>query len=462
MGLLDRARDYVASKDSNARWGFDTTTGEVRAVDASDFGFATNQFPGTTPDAGEEVTVQSAMRAAMGACIRLLADDISSLPWHAFRKAGKAREMIDSPAWMDRPNGGPWSTPEAHLSEAVVSLLSNGNLFLEGLPNTTVPRAINVLPPKGIEVERGADGYPVYIPIEGAPVDGSSIAHVPWISLPGDLRGLDMVEQAREFTGLELAARRWAGNFFQNGATTGGIILLPREGRKPSSEEIAGIRRQFEFKHKGNKKSWVTGVLTGGATIHEGTIKPGEAELAPLWVHVLEEACRFYHIPPHLLASEAGSSLGSNSEQRSIEYVKHALVPMLNRLETVYSRFIPGADTFVKFNVDALLRGDSKTRAQIRAIEIQNRVITRDEWRASEDRTPAPDGEGGYLDTPNNRTSDPALEDMSKLIRAGFDPVGSAAHVGISGIDHLGLNPTTQYLIEDDDPEDTASEGVPS
>ena len=102
------------------------------------------------PTAGEDVTIENTMRAAMGACIRLLADDIATLPWQSYRKVGETVEKTDKPDWMVHPEGHRFSFPTTHKADAVVSLLSDGNLFVEGLgPGGTInPRALYVIPPE--------------------------------------------------------------------------------------------------------------------------------------------------------------------------------------------------------------------------------------------------------------------------------------------------------------------------
>lgn len=427
------------------------------SLGAEAFGYALSRDYGT-PDAGEMVTVESAMRAALGAAVRLLADDISGLPVGVYARQDGQRVQVDTPDWLEQPGLSRFDTLQALLMDMVTSLLTDGNIFLDCNPSTASPVTVRALPPDIVKVDEDDMGLPVYEVNNGlgqrlGRYTDDRIAHVAGLRLPGERRGMNNVEQAREFTGLELAARRWAGNFFANGATLGGVVVLPKEAKKPTKDEVAALRQQFEFKHKGNRKSWLLGILTGGATIVDGAIKPQEAELAPLWGHVLEEACRLYHVPPHMLASQAGAAAFASVEHRSIEYVQHAVIPVVNKIEAVLTAMLPPGQ-FVRFNVDELLRGDMKTRAETKAIQIGHRVITRDEWRASEDLGPAPEGEGGYLLTPNSAVPDPKYEELSKLIRAGFDPQESLAYLGMDSLTHLGFSPTTQYDIPDEDADD--------
>jgi HK97 family phage portal protein len=441
--FYERARGFVAARDQNR-------IAETRAVDASDFGLAPGQYQKYGNTAGIQVGTEEVMRAAMGACVRLLADDISTLPWKAYKGDDESRVRIDPPVWMGNPDGTRFGTRNAHITEAVTSLLTDGNLFVEALPHTLRPNTLHVLDPELMDVAEGGL-VPSYRArgISGRDFTEAEIMHVVWQSRPGRRRGMSMVEVGRESTGLELAARQWAGKFFENGATLGGVVVLPKEARKPTPQEIAELREQFEGRHKGSAQSWLLGILTGGADIKDASIKPKEAELVPLWDHVLEEAARTYHIPPHMLASQGGHAMGlSDVEQRSIEYVQHAAVPVVSRLEEAYSRLMPRPDEFIRFDVDALLRGDAKKRAETRRIELDSRVITRDEWRSSIDRAPAPDGEGGYLDTPNNRTTDPRINEATALIRAGFEPADTLAVLGLPAIAHKGTAPTTIYNPE--------------
>lgn len=363
---------------------------------------------------GVRVTTKSAMQAAIGACVRLLADDISTLPIDTFRKVGPDSVPIPLPDWLRQPNDDPWETGSQLISDIVMSLGTDGNTFLLGIPDLDSPRWVEVLDPDTVEVTR--EGGPKRFKVQGKEYGTERILHIPWVRLPGQVRGISPVQASQETTGLELAAREWAGRFFGNGATLGGVIQMP--GARPSNEEAEELRKQFAMRHQGRRKSHAFGVLYGGATYAPVSLKPQEAELAPLWRHVLEEAARIYHIPPHLLGSQdPGGSSYSSVEQRSIEYVVHGVTTFTTRIERSLSLLIPGDDTFLKLNVSGLLRGDIKSRAEAEARWLENKVLTREEVRALEDFRYI--GELGFLETPNNNApqepADTGTEDERSL-----------------------------------------------
>ena len=393
MSLIDSIRTFIKSKDMNER----------TLTPAQVWGRGGVWQPLT--GSGVSVTVESAMQAATGACIRLLADDISSLPVKVYRKVDGVTQDSNSPSWLEYPTGRRWDTFQSYLSDIVVSMLSNGNAFIECVPNAVNPVYFRVHDPETITIElRG--GAIIYRngQREWTEMD---MAHIPWVRLPGKLRGLSVLDAARETTGLEIAARQWAGAFFANGGTVGTVISHPG---KPSAEEVDLMRSSFNERHQGSANAFKMGIITGGAKMENGVVKPQEAQLEPLWKHVLEEAARLYHIPPHLLGSQdPGGSSYSSVEHRAIEYVEHAMVPVTTRIEATHDRFL-GRNRFVKVNTNALLRGDVKSRAAWYQMAITNKVMRPSEVRDKEDLPFDPENTG-YLQTPNNNAPDDYVDE---------------------------------------------------
>jgi HK97 family phage portal protein len=426
VGLRD---NLLASLDRfGQRW-----VADQRAITPTQlFGTGLDDWYAGNTSAGIQVTAEAAMRAAQGACIGLIADDIASLPVDFYMELAEAKvPMPEEPGWYDQPGTSRWDTWPDHISQVVISLLSDGNAFVQGIPDTMSPAILDVLDPGTVAVrkENGAKQYVV----QGAqaPYGDAEIMHIPWRRMPGKLRGLNPVESAKETTGLELAAREWASRFFSNGATLGGLIQVPA-GVPMTKDGIAALREQFANQHVGKRKAFAFGVLTGGAEWIQNTVTPQDSALAPLWRQVLEEAARIYHIPPHLLASqESGASSYASVEHRSIEYVQHAIVPVVRRLEVAYSRLVPGPETYLKFNVNALLRGDIKTRAEAYSFFLQNKVL-QPSYVAQLEDFPPDQAAPGWLETPNNngpRDAAPAEPPAVRSIPTPEDDVATTINV---------------------------------
>lgn len=344
--------------------------------------------------AGIFVTPDTVMKAAQGACIRLIADDIAALPVDVYRKVNGRPRAIDPPPWLLRPGASRWYTRPAFVSEMVVSLLGDGNAFVRGFPNVLMPQMFTVLDPGIVQMPEGSLDFRVGLDT----LSELEVMHIGWVTQPGQRRAISVIDAAEDITGLEVAARAYAGAYFRNGGALGGIISVPGG---PETVDADNVRQQFQTRHSGTENAHLPAVLTGGATYSADTITPQEAQLEPLWRQVLEAAARLYHVPPHMLASQqSGGQSYASVEQKAIEYVQHAIVTVTTRLEAALSLLVPGDDTYVKFNTNALLRGDTAARGQFYSLMLQAKVMTRDEVREKEDLPYM--GELGWLETPNN------------------------------------------------------------
>jgi HK97 family phage portal protein len=107
------------------------------------------------------------------------------------------------------------------------------------------------------------------------------------------------------------------------------------------------------------------------------------------------EVALLFRVPPYMLAAESGSPLTySTTEGHSQDFVKWSLRRWLKRIEGTLTRdpdiFLQGARFYPEFLVDALLRGDSKTRSEVyaRALDPVKGWLDVDEVREMENRNP--------------------------------------------------------------------------
>ncbi|WP_430623846.1 phage portal protein, partial [Lactobacillus johnsonii] len=77
--------------------------------------------------------------------------------------------------------------------------------------------------------------------------------------------------------------------------------------------------------------------------------------------------CALYRVPPHMIG-DLERSTNNNIEHQSLEFVRNTLMPYLKMWEHELNRklLFPGekARLYFRFNVDGMLRGDTKSRAE--------------------------------------------------------------------------------------------------
>jgi HK97 family phage portal protein len=330
---------------------------------------------GTPTAAGEAVTTDSAMRlSAVWACIRLLSDAVSTLPVHAYRR-GERDPLPDLPPLLRSPAAG-MSLPD-WLYGAMVSLLVAGNCYGRVVARSgagLLPAQVELLHPDRVGVSVNGDGMVTYR-LNGTELDPADVWHVRAYVFPGSVVGLSPIQPARQAVGLGLAAERFGGRWFGDGATPQGVLT---SDQRINTEQAEALRDRWDARHKGRRR---IAVLGDGAKFQPITVPPEESQFLETTKANVATIARFYGVPPEMVAGEtAGHMAYTSPELRSLDLLTYAVRPWLVRLENAISALLPRRLT-VKFNADAIVRVDLKTRYEAHEIGLRAGFLTLAEVR---------------------------------------------------------------------------------
>ena len=351
---------------------------------------------------GERVDAKTAMTlSAVWSVVRLLSQDVATLPFHAIEKDGNARALVTpQPMWIDSP----WPndrnfTGVDYLSQVTISLLVDGNAFILALPDVVRPLELIVLNPLRVEVIR-KDGEVTYNVrddhnnIVRGNLNGFQMIHIPWIRNPGELRGMSPVEKQEQTIGRGLAAQEVSARFFGQGSLYGGLIEVPSEVDM-STDDVKSMLNALNSKHRGHRKAWALGALTGGAKWRDVQMKPADSQLLETEKWIKEQIGDAYGVPAFMQnTTEPGAVSYASSEQQGIRYKQSAIRPIVTRIEAAHNRLLPTGQE-MKFNLDALLRAETEARWKAYTAAWQIGGMNMDEIRAREDLPPLPEGQGG-------------------------------------------------------------------
>ena len=128
-------------------------------------------------------------------------------------------------------------------------------------------------------------------------------------------------------------------------------------------------------------------MLEEGLKAEFATMNLSDAQFLESRRFSVEEICRVFRVPPHLIG-DLSRSTNNNIEHQSIEFVTHTIRPWCVRIEKALNGYLLNnlerKKYNIEFNLDGLLRGDSLTRQQANQIKLNNGVFTRNEWRRQE------------------------------------------------------------------------------
>ena len=197
-------------------------------------------------------------------------------------------------------------------------------------------------------------------------IPDADVLHLKGLSADG-LWGLGLVRKiARENIGVAMALQEYASAYFGNQAMVGTIFVGPPGMQKPQLEE--NLKRIREV-HEGPKKSWRSMVLSGGGwEVKKAGGENRNAQMIETMTLSLQDAARWLNMPPPLLMDYSRSTF-SNIKEIDQWYVKYTLNPHFRQFEQEANRkLFKMADRgrlSIKFNPDALLRGDAETQANV-------------------------------------------------------------------------------------------------
>lgn len=346
---------------------------------------------------GQVVTIDSAMRsAAVAACVRALTSTVAMLPVDAVRESGSARQVVrPTPQIVSRPSAR--VRRRAWVAQNMRGMLTAGNAYgiVTALDGNNRPAQIETLHSNDVHwrlVEGDVAPYVKGVRKEIFPL--GDLVHIPASAFmsPGARYAQSPVELAKQAIGTGLAAEEFGARFFGDGAYPSAVI----NADVPLTEDQASrVKAAFVNAVRGNREP---AVLGSGLKYEQVSINPSDSQFIDLMRFEVEQACRFFGVPPSMVyAAVSGQNITyANITHNDLHYLKYSVGLWLADLEDAWSEFLRDGEV-VKFNVDALLRMDTKARADVHEIALRNKWRTINEVRDLEDE---PRFDGAEYDAP--------------------------------------------------------------
>lgn len=425
--------------------------------------------------AGVTVDSESAIRmSTVYSCVRLLADTVSSLPVGAYVRRGRNRLPYatvygDQPNWVSKPNRE--TTRLEFYEQIVTSFKLEGNAYILIVRNDQGDvEELYVIDPRNVRIERLAPNEPLVYFVKVKDTQGiyeqrlsdKDVLHIPDFRLPGQRYGLSPIAACRTTIASAMAADVYAASYFGNAANPGGVIEVPTE---LTQEQASDIGRDWNITHTGPYRAGKIGILSGGASFKPLTINAQDAQLLDTRRFSVEEIARIFRVPLSLLGHPvAGAMSFASVEAQNLSFVQHSLRPILERIEQSLSTLLPEADGFIRFNLDALLRGTTIERYDAYTKGLREGFLSLNDVHAYEDMAPIESGDQYRVPLQNIDATDAKdiglklrAEIAAALIQVGFDPAAVTEAVGLPDMKHTGLPSSQLQQISTIDPTDPSA-----
>jgi HK97 family phage portal protein len=236
------------------------------------------------------------------------------------------------------------------------------------------------------------------------------VLHIRGMSTNG-LLGVDLLNKGREQIGLALALQKYAAKFFGRGANISGVLEHPETLSKEAQERL---KAAWDKTYSGIENAHKVAILEEGMKFAKMGASPEEAQALESRKFQTLEVARIFGVPPHMIGDLERATF-SNIEHQGIEFVTFCIAPWATLIEQRISKQLLNSNErrlyFAEFSLEALMRGDYKSRQEGLHIQRQDGVINANEWRALENMNPI-EGEVGtaYLVNGNMISVDMAIK----------------------------------------------------
>lgn len=242
--------------------------------------------------------------------------------------------------------------------------------------------------------------------------------HVPFISTNG-YSGVNPVSVLFETMRYADQIQQFSRDMLEQGVNA--AIVLEAPANLGESQKKAMIE---SFMETYRETSGNILLLESGVTAKTLNLSPVDTKLLEVEKITRSKVAMVYNIPPHLLGDYSEGSTESQ-EQQMLEFLTMTMLPIVTAYEQELNRKLLNDKLrrqgyHFKFDMDAVLRADAATQAEVDYKAVRSGWKSVDEIRAARNLPPLPGGVGKYaLVSQDLATLEYTVRDKPKVMAAG-------------------------------------------
>ena len=347
-----------------------------------------------TSKAGTDVTLTTAQtHTAVMSCYSVLAESLAMMPLNLMR-----RTVVDGRRHKERaydhnlynilnlqPNDE--MTQYDWLESVMMNLVSRGNAYTQIIKDQR-NKIIGFYPliadnMEIVRIENGELAYKYKSDFLNTTVllYKDEVLHFKYRTLDG-IHGLSPVAYSKHSIGLSIALEENGSKHFSEGILGSGVFETPAVVAEENKKEM---REQLKSNYSSLDNASKFLILEQGMTYRPINIPNNDRQYLESREFQKSEIASIFRIPDHFINLNKNSTF-SNIEHQGIAFVTNTMTPMVKRIEQPLNIALQREDPnlYASLNMDALQRGDIKTRYTAYGQAIRDGWATRNEVRGKE------------------------------------------------------------------------------
>jgi HK97 family phage portal protein len=344
--------------------------------------------------------------SAVFSCISLIANDIAKLRLRLVKQDdnGIWQEVeANSPFWpvLRRPNR--YSNRIQFIAQWITSKLVFGNTYvLKERDARGIVTALYLLHPRLVTVLVADDGAVYYelfrdnlsgLQGERLVVPAREIIHDIYFAPYHPLCGVSPIQACGLAATQGLAIQHQSTRFFERGAKPAGVLSAPGHINDDTARRL---KEYWESNYTGDNAGR-TAVLGDGLKYEQLVMNADDAQLIDQLKWTAETVCSAFHVPAHMVGIGQPPTY-NNIEALNQAYYSQCLQSLIENIELLLDEGLELPKPLgTEFELDGLLRMDTKTKTEAARQAIQSGVSPNEIRRKYFDLGPVAGGETPYL-----------------------------------------------------------------
>lgn len=324
---------------------------------------------GHETSAGVNVNTDTALKVStVYRCVELIGSSIKMLPFNVFRREIDSHTPIEHDYnWLFNERANADMTSGDAWQYLITSKFFYGDGFAELIrADYRSSKVIGWEPVHPLKIEpfrdelTGIKRYRVTRRNGTIEVlDQADIIQLPSLGYDGLRSPSPITYAAKEAIGSAIAGQKWAGEFFNGGASFD--YALQTDARL-GSQQLKDLKTNLTER---DQNSRLPLILSGGLKPAQLTINPKDAEILASRLFDIEEICRIFGVPPHMVGhTQKSTSWQSGLEEMGSNFKRFTLMNHITQIkqEFNYKLWPMRSKIFLDFDTSELERSDMKTR----------------------------------------------------------------------------------------------------
>lgn len=336
------------------------------------------------------INTETALRVpTVSACVHTVAGSIATLSLEGYRSTpnGMPVPLELLPRLWREPSAD--ESPEDWFYKVIQAAMCDGRAWgrIVARDARQSPTQIELLADELVQVDENKSTGRWTFKIDGTPIPAEDMWWMTGIPARKHPFGTSLVDRASEPIAVQLAALTYLRQWFRDGAHPTALIQSEVD---LGAEQAASLKQRVRDLTAGSREPLL---LPKSVTLNPFQTPPADSAIGDVLATTSTQIANFFLMPPEQVGGTTGNSMTYGTVEQQQIILLQRVQYWMDKLEKSLSRTVRPTTIYAKFDENALVRTDLKTKFDAIIAATGGPFLTPNEGREMDDRAPIADGD---------------------------------------------------------------------